>query len=66
MTKMGGEGDGVGVILKEDYIKRVIQVKRVSDRMMYMDSGGSTTGPLGPGPQAPELQGLPNSQQTIL
>ena len=28
-------------------------------------SGGSTTGPLGPGPQAPELQGAPNSQQTI-
>ena len=28
-------------------------------------SGGSTTGPLGPGPQAPELQGAPHSQQTI-
>ena len=27
-------------------------------------SGGSTTRPLGPGPQAPELQGPPNSQQT--
>ena len=31
MAKMGGEGDGVGVILKEDYIKRVIEVKK-SDR----------------------------------
>ena len=29
------------------------------------DSGGLTTGPLGPGPQAPELQGPPNSQQTF-
>ena len=30
-----------------------------------LHSGGSTTGPLGPGPQAPELQGAPHSQQTI-
>ena len=31
-----GRRNGVGVILKEDYIGRVIEVKRVSDRMMYM------------------------------
>ena len=28
-------------------------------------SGGSTTGPLGPGPQAPSSRGPPNHQQTI-
>ena len=31
-----GRRNGVGVILKEDYIRRVLEVKRVSDRMMYM------------------------------
>ena len=31
-----GRRNGVGVILKEDYIARVLEVKRVSDRMMYM------------------------------
>ena len=31
-----GRRNGVGVILKEDYIGRVLEVKRVSDRMMYM------------------------------
>ena len=31
-----GRRNGVGVILKEDYIGRVIEAKRVSDRMMYM------------------------------
>ena len=31
-----GRRNGVGVILKEDYIARVLDVKRVSDRMMYM------------------------------
>ena len=29
-----GRRNGVGVILKEDYIARVLEVKRVSDRMM--------------------------------
>ena len=31
-----GRRNGVGVILKEDYIGRILEVKRVSDRMMYM------------------------------
>ena len=31
-----GRRNGVGVILKEDYIARVLEVKRVYDRMMYM------------------------------
>ena len=31
-----GRRNGVGVILKGDYIGRVLEVKRVSDRMMYM------------------------------
>ena len=31
-----GRRNGVGVILKEDYIGRVLKVKRVSDRMLYM------------------------------
>ena len=31
-----GRINGVGVILKEDYIGRVLEAKRVSDRMMYM------------------------------
>ena len=31
-----GRRNGVGVILKGDYIRRVLEVKRVSDRMMYM------------------------------
>ena len=31
-----GRRNGVGVILKEDYIGRVLEVKRVSDRMMYI------------------------------
>ena len=31
-----GRRHGVGVILNEDYIRRVLEVKRVSDRMMYM------------------------------
>ena len=31
-----GRRNGVGVIPKEDYIGRVLEVKRVSDRMMYM------------------------------
>ena len=31
-----GRRNGVGVILKEDFIGRVLEVKRVSDRMMYM------------------------------
>ena len=31
-----GRRNGVGVILKEDYIGRVLKVKRVYDRMMYM------------------------------
>ena len=31
-----GRRNGVGVILKEYYIARVLEVKRVSDRMMYM------------------------------
>ena len=30
-----GRRNGVGVIPKEDYIGRVLEVKRVSDRMMY-------------------------------
>ena len=41
-------------------------VNNINDLCRYYGgpSGGSTTGPLGPGPQAPELQGPPNSQQT--
>ena len=31
-----GKRNGVGVILKEDYIRRVLEVKRISDRMMHM------------------------------
>ena len=31
-----GRINGVGVILSEEYIGRVLEVKRVSDRMMYM------------------------------
>ena len=31
-----GRRNGVGVILSEEYIGRVLEVKRVSDRMMYM------------------------------
>ena len=31
-----GRRNGVGVILKEDFIGRVLDVKRVYDRMMYM------------------------------
>ena len=31
-----GRRNGVGVILKEDYIERVLEVNRVSGRMMYM------------------------------
>ena len=31
-----GRRNGVGVILSEEYIGRVFEVKRVSDRMMYM------------------------------
>ena len=31
-----GRRNGVGVILNEEYIGRVLEVKRVSDRMMYM------------------------------
>ena len=29
-----GRRNGVGVILKEDYVKRVLEVRRVSDRVM--------------------------------
>ena len=31
-----GRRNGVGVILKDYYVARVLEVKRVSDRMMYM------------------------------
>ena len=31
-----GRRNGVAVILKEDYIGRVLEVKSVSDRMMHM------------------------------
>ena len=31
-----GRRNGVGFILKEDYIGRELEVKRVSDRIMYM------------------------------
>ena len=31
-----GRRNGVGVILNEDYMGRVLEVKRVSDKMMYM------------------------------
>ena len=31
-----GRRNGVGVILKDDYIGRVLEVNIVSDRMMYM------------------------------
>ena len=34
-----GRRNGVGVILKEDYIGRVVEVKRVSDRIMDMKLG---------------------------
>ena len=36
ILKEDGRINGVGFILKEDYIGRVLEVKRVSDRMMYM------------------------------
>ncbi|ROL41851.1 hypothetical protein DPX16_9442 [Anabarilius grahami] len=29
-----GKRNGIGVILKEEYVKSVLEVKRVSDRMM--------------------------------
>ena len=32
-----GRRNGVGVILSEEYIGIVLEVKRVSDRMMYMN-----------------------------
>ena len=35
-----GRRNEVGVILKEDYIERVLEVKRVSDRMMYTYEAG--------------------------
>ena len=37
MAKMGGEMHGLGVILKEDYTGRVLEVKIVSDRMMHVN-----------------------------
>ena len=36
LVKKDGRRNGVGVILKEYYIGRVLEVKRVSDIMMYM------------------------------
>ena len=33
---MDGRRNGVGIILKEDYAKSVVEVKRKSDRMMNL------------------------------
>ena len=41
------------------------QIEFTIGPLVVIYSGGLTTGPLGPGPQAPELQGPPNSQKKI-
>lgn len=33
---MDGERNGIGVILKEQYVNSVLEMKRVSDRMMIV------------------------------
>ena len=33
---MDGKRNGVGVILKEEYVRNVVEVKRVSDRLMCL------------------------------
>ena len=43
---------------------RLVRMPTEYSRLNPTFSGGSTTGPLGPGPQAPELQGAPKFSTT--